>query len=46
MDEWLMANPHREKKNYERFIFNWLHREEGKILFQNGLKKLASSKTI
>ncbi len=24
MDEWLAANPARSKKNYKRFIVNWL----------------------
>jgi hypothetical protein len=28
MDEWLRANPRRRKKNYDRFITNWLKAEE------------------
>jgi len=26
MDVWLVANPNRQKKNYARFIVNWLNR--------------------
>jgi hypothetical protein len=28
MDAWLAANPRRRKKNYQRFITNWLKAEE------------------
>ncbi len=28
MDNWLETNPRRRKKNYPRFIANWLRREE------------------
>jgi len=41
MDEWLLANPKREKKNYERFILNWMKREEQRIDWQNQLKKFS-----
>jgi len=26
MDVWLVANPNRQKKNYARFVVNWLNR--------------------
>jgi len=29
MEAWLIANPYRHKKNYERFIVNWLGRAKG-----------------
>ena len=29
MEIWLEANPERQKKRYERFIFNWLSRAKG-----------------
>ena len=31
MVEWLHANPRRRKKNYQRFVINWLNREHAKI---------------
>jgi hypothetical protein len=31
MKEWLTANPRRRKKNYNRFIINWLNKEHAKI---------------
>ena len=27
MDVWLIANPNRHKKNYARFIVNWLNKK-------------------
>ena len=29
MEAWLAANPERRKKNYEKFIVNWLARAKG-----------------
>jgi hypothetical protein len=46
MNEWLIANPNREKKSYERFILGWFRREEGKIEMQNAFKKLGESKGV
>ena len=46
MDSWLLANPKREKKNYERFILNWLKREEEKIKAQNIIKTIANNKNV
>jgi hypothetical protein len=31
MEEWLIANPRRRKKNYRRFITNWLKAEQRKF---------------
>lgn len=28
---WLTANPRRRKKNYQRFVVNWLNKEHAKI---------------
>jgi hypothetical protein len=41
MDSWLLANPKKEKKNYERFILNWLRKEEEKMKAQNFIANLA-----
>lgn len=44
MDQWLWANPNRRKKNYPRFIVNWLNNRQktgGAIL--NRLGRMASS---
>ena len=30
MREWLLANPSKKKKNYRRFITNWLTRTQDK----------------
>lgn len=30
MGEWLLANPEKRKKNYRRFIVNWLRRQQDK----------------
>jgi len=40
MDSWLLAHPKKEKKNYERFILNWLRREETKFQAQNMIANL------
>jgi Zn-dependent M16 (insulinase) family peptidase len=32
MDDWLESNPRRRKKNYRRFISNWLKSEERKAV--------------
>lgn len=31
MKNWLIANPNKAKKNYARFIVNWLNDEQGKV---------------
>ena len=32
MESWLRANPKRQKKNYRRFITNWLKAEQRKAI--------------
>lgn len=31
MKQWLDANPRRRKKNYNRFIINWLNKESARV---------------
>jgi len=32
MQEWLTANPRRRKKNYNRFVINWLNKAHASIV--------------
>lgn len=32
MHEWLEANPRRRKKNYQRFVVNWLNKAHAKVV--------------
>ena len=42
MEQWLEANPRRRKKNYNRFVINWLNRVHASIVSAQVQVRLAA----